>query len=169
VRALGGWGKRTFKLQTFLKSLPPKIFGFVFFEPRPFRARSARHTKNALAFLAPHQGKPIPKCILSRISFYFGVYIQPRSNVFRQQSRLMRTRRVRGGFDPQRTLRSRGNPATRGVPRVPPLALPLVSILFFRWGEFKKGMGGKGEGRRLISHHLHFSTGTSTRLFFLSS
>ena len=40
------------------------------------------------------------------------------------------------------------NPATRGVPRVPPsrLAAPLHSD-FLRGGDLKKGMGGKGEGR----------------------
>jgi len=40
------------------------------------------------------------------------------------------------------------NPATRGVPRVPPsrLAAPLHSD-FFAGGNLKKGMGGKGEGR----------------------
>ena len=39
------------------------------------------------------------------------------------------------------------NPATRGVPRVPPsrLAAPLHSD--FLRGDLKKGMGGKGEGR----------------------
>ena len=43
------------------------------------------------------------------------------------------------------------NPATRGVPRVPPsrLAAPLHSD-FLRGGDLKKGMGGKGEGRLLF-------------------
>ena len=60
----------------------------------------------------------------------------------------MHTLRVRGGFDQNSTLRARGNPATRGVPRVPPsrLAAPLHSD-FLRGGDLKKGMDGKGEGR----------------------
>ena len=43
------------------------------------------------------------------------------------------------------------NPATRGVPRVPPsrLAAPLHSD-FLRGGDLKKGMSGKGEGRHFL-------------------
>ena len=60
---------------------------------------------------------------------------------------------MRGGFDPNSTLRLRGdplNPATRGVPRVPPhrLAAPLHSdFLRGGGGGFYKLLRGKGEGR----------------------
>jgi len=68
VRAHGWAGQTHIKIADLPKILPSKIFGFEFFEPHPPRARSARHSKNALAFLAPHQGKPIPKCIHSGFS-----------------------------------------------------------------------------------------------------
>ena len=88
---VGGENAHT-DLQTFLKSSLQKIFGFVFFEPRPPRARSARHSKNALAFLVGGQGKPIPKRIRSGLSSDDGESIPRRSNLFPVAKRLIRTR-----------------------------------------------------------------------------
>ena len=87
--ACAGWAGQTHIQKADLpKILPSKIFGFVFFAPRSPRAQSARHGKNALAFLAPHQGKPIPKCTLSGFSSDDGEYLYHRSHLFPVAKRL---------------------------------------------------------------------------------